>query len=58
MDVDLALVVEELAHQEFGVNVSFTWISVQALEQVIKWRMTRIFIAHLQGWASLPDSVS
>ena len=53
MDVDLALVAES-ACQNLGVHVKFMGIPAQALEQVIKCKMTYIFIAGHQGWEFLP----
>ena len=44
MDVDLACFAGS-ARQDLDVHVNFTWIPAQAVEQVIKFRMTPIFIA-------------
>ena len=56
MDVDLALVTDS-ACQDLGVHSNFTWIPVQALEQVIKCRMTYIFIIRQQEWNCWPVQV-
>ena len=45
IDVDLTLLIDQSACHELGVNVKFTCISAQAVEQVKKCRMTPIFIA-------------
>ena len=57
LDVDLARFAHS-ARQDLDVNVNFTWIPAQALEQVIKFRMTPIFIAGRQGWESSPGNAS
>ena len=51
MDVDLALVTDS-ARQDFAIHVNSMGIPVQALEQVIKCRLTHIFIAGHQGLVS------
>ena len=57
MDVDLARFAGS-ARQDLDVRVNFTWIPAQAVEQVIKFRMTPIFIAGHQGWESCPATAS
>ena len=57
MDVDLALFADS-ARQDLDVRVNFPWIPAQAVEQVIKFRKTPIFIAELHGWESWPGNVS
>ena len=49
MDVDLALVADS-ARQDLGVHVNCMGIPSPALEQVIKCRMTYIFIIRQQDW--------
>ena len=58
MNVGLAVVVvDDSAIQELKVSVNLAWIPAQAVEQVIKSRMTRIFILGLQGRESWPHRV-
>ena len=57
MDVDLALFADS-ARQDLDVHVNFPWIPAQAVEQVIKFRKTPIFIAGRQGWESWPATAS
>ena len=51
MSVDLARSAGS-ARQDLDVHVNFTCIPAQAVEQVIQFRMTPIFIAGRQGWES------
>ena len=55
MSVDLARFAGS-ARQDLDVHVNFTWIPAQAVEQVIQFRMTPIFITGLQGWESWPGT--
>ena len=55
MAVDLARF-EGSACQDLEVHVNFMWIPAQAVEQVIQFRMTPIFITGLQGWESWPGT--
>ena len=57
MDVDLARFADS-ARQNLDVRVNFTWIPAQAVEQVIKFRKTPIFIAGRQWWESWPATAS
>ena len=58
MNVGLAVVVvDDSAIQELKVSVNLAWIPAQAVEQVIKSRITRLFILSLQGWESWPHRV-
>ena len=40
------------ARQDLDVHVNFTRIPAQAVEQVIKFRITPIFMNGCQGWES------
>ena len=53
MDVDLTRFAGS-ARQDLDVHVNFTWIPAQAVEQVIIFRNTPIFIAERHGWESWP----
>ena len=57
MDVDLARFAGS-ARQDLDVRVNFTWIPAQAVEQVIKFRKTPIFITGRQGWESWPGDAN
>ena len=57
MDVDLAHVVDS-ACDDLGVNVNFTCVPVQALEQDKKCITTYIFISGRQGWKFCPVNAS
>ena len=57
MDVDLAHVVDS-ACDDLGVNVNFTCVPVQALEQDKKCITTYIFITGRQGWKFCPVNAS
>ena len=51
MDVDLARFAD-LTLQDLSVHVKCTCIPAQAFEQIIKCRMTHIFISGHQEWES------
>ena len=55
MAVDLARF-EGSARQDLEVHVNFMWIPAQAVEQVIQFRMTPIFITGLHISDIWPDS--
>ena len=55
MAVDLARF-EGSARQDLEVHVNFIWIPAQAVEQVIKFRMTVFFFAGLHVWDIWPDN--
>ena len=57
MHVDLAHVVDS-ACDDLGVNVNFTCVPVQALEQDKKCITTYIFISGRQGWKFCPVNAS
>ena len=57
MDVNLACFAGS-ALQDVDVHVNFMWIPAQAVEQVIIFRNTPIFIAELHGWVSWPGNAS
>ena len=56
MDVDLAFFADS-ARQDLAVHVNFMWIPAQALEELINYRMTLIFIIGPQGSVSWPVHV-